>query len=136
MPTGGEPILPADVVVAALAQLPRRYYLAGRVRYLQDWTVTEELSVLLWERSADFAQEHRWQLPRGKNYLWRLSRLAVAELAEPREFFRLSVRQEATGIPKSTWYRTWQGRYQVVFGELSKWADIAALHLHHRLRSV
>ena len=135
MPAGGEPELPPEVVAAALAKLPRRYYLAGRVRYLKDWSVSEELATLLWIRCCTYASRENWQVPKGKQYVRRLARIAVAELADPREFKRVSVRQEASGIPRATWYRTWQGRYQTVYEELHRWSDIAALHLSRHLRS-
>lgn len=134
MPAGGEPLLPPHIVAAACAGLPRRHNLAGRVRYLRDWSVGDELAVLLWFTACDLARRERWKLPPGKEYLRRLARCAVVELGDPRPFLRVSLRYETTQIPKASWYRTWQARYQQVYSEVHRWSDIAALHMHRQLR--
>ena len=130
---GGISEAPPHIIAAACAKLPRKYWLAGRARYLLDETVHADLTVeaLIW--TLDTAKRESWpkhRLP----ILLALSRLAILELYEPRAYMSPRARYTYLDVHKSRWYRVWAKRYAVIHDEVHKWSDICALHVHHELR--
>lgn len=111
---------------AALCRgIPRPAYLAARLKWCLDWSVANELEYLLWVEAAGLAAKERWRVPKGKEYVRRMSGLAIAETADPKHWITQTSRAEFMGIGVSEWSRVWRERYEGVYGLLSDWTDDA-----------
>lgn len=111
---------------AALCRgIPRPAYLSARLTWCLDWSVATELEYLLWVEAAGLAARERWRIPKGREYVRRMSGLAIAETADPKRWKDQISRATFVGIGESEWSRTWRERYEGVFGILRDWNDDA-----------
>lgn len=130
----------SDESEAALccAGMPRKHYLAGRVKWGQDWSCMTELERLLWASAVDLSVREHWKIygkqgegyERGRAILRSLAGLAIAETADPGNWKDDEKRLRWTGFSLHEWYRwpKWAERYQAVYQILDNWADEAARH--------
>lgn len=128
---GGGGMTEYDVALCAslAANLKERYYLAARLKWCQDWSVANKLEYLLWIEAVGIAAEEKWRVPKGREYVRKMAGLAIAEIAEPQRWKEQQTKAQFMGMDKSTWSRTWQGRYEVIYSELSGWCDTAYRHI-------
>ena len=124
--TGGGPGEYDLATCAALCRgLPRSAYLSARLVWCLDWSVANELEYLLWVEAAGLAARERWRIPKGREYVRRMSGLAIAESADPKVWKFSSQRAGFVGVSESEWSRTWRPRYEAVYGILIDWTSDA-----------
>ncbi len=122
--------LDAALAAALCAGMERRAYLAGRVRYLRDWSCALELSRALRARVWRLARAERW--PLDSDDIAGLCELAVAELADPARWGRPEHRARWADISARDWQARYAKRYQAAWLILSDWADWAARYVSWR----
>jgi len=122
---------------ALCAGMQRRHYVAGRVRWMQDWSAAAELESLLWFKVAEVASRENWMLCIGQKTCRFLSELAVAEMLEPAKYgfehkrvgwFAGQVKLESNRV-WPVWERTWRSRYQLAYSIIERWSEIALGHI-------
>jgi len=117
-----------EVVAYCCAEMPTHWYLAMRMKWADDWSGASALEKKLWLTSAKIAHRNGWRLPKGREYLRRMSGLAIHEMAEPARY-RLPdawlLRSAWLGTGKTQWFTTWSERYNKIFQELNEWTNRA-----------
>ena len=122
--------LDAAYGAALCAGMERRAYLAGRVRYLRDWSCALELSRALRARVERLARSERW--PLSDSELAGLSELAVAELADPCRWGRPEDRARWIDVGGREWAARYAKPYQASWIIVSEWADWASRYVSWR----
>ena len=126
---------------AICAQMGRKYWLAGRLRWLLDKTVALELEHYLWSEVAGKAHQDRWILSVGQETMRALAGLAIAEMLYPVEYGQDAHRllwfgQRIKLSPEKiqpAWVRCWRGRYEeAAWQPLVRWTEVAASHIYFR----
>ncbi len=126
---------------AICAQLGRKYYLAGRLRFLIDKTVALELEHYLWSEVAGMAHRDKWILSVGQETMRALAGLAIAECLYPVVYgqdahrllwFGKRIKLSPEKI-QPAWVRCWRGRCEEAAGQpLLRWTDEAASQIYIR----
>ena len=129
---------------AICAGLRKKHFLAGRVRWLQDWSSCAELERFLWVEAAGIAHRENWIVSVGPRIpvLRSLSELSVAELACPREYNSDAARVAWFGDqlemdgPKiwRAWEVRFRGYYQAIYSVVELWSDVSASHIKFKQR--
>lgn len=158
---GGAPYLTAEDVAGALgmAHLKRGPYLLMLAKYCGDDTVLYELYNYAWFQAVDVANAKGWKPVKGKEYIRRMSVLAVDQVLKSqrcksckgvRWVGNTSCRRcDGSGMeaamggvkmskeldmPVSTWYATWAPRYATIANEIMFWEVDALNRIQSRLR--
>ena len=127
---------------AICAGMSKKIFLAGRVKWMQDYASAAMLERFLWVEASGLASRERWPLCIGQTTLRTLSELAVAETLDPTRFrteaakvlwFGNSTKIDPDKVWRS-WERVWRSRYQAIYEILERWADISASHIKYRQR--
>jgi hypothetical protein len=108
------------------AGMPEHWYLAIRLKWAKDISGVGVIEIKLLAAARRMAQREKWRLPEGKDYLPRMVKLAVVELADPARFAKAEcwrLRAAYVDVGSSPWYRTWRKRYEAIFQELNEWSN-------------
>ncbi|MCG8004680.1 MAG: hypothetical protein JAY88_14670 [Candidatus Thiodiazotropha lotti] len=117
--TSGEGIT-AALAAGMCAGMPRDWWLAARLKWADDWSGIKDLELYLWISAVDIAIEKGWKVPKGREYLRKMARLAIFEMAAPMQFKQENGidcdagRAEFLGMDKSRYSRVWGERYEMV----------------------
>lgn len=131
---GGKTEVDQATAAGLCAGMRRECYLAGRLKWAQDWTVANELEHKLWLYAVDISNKERWSIPKGKEMLRKMAGLAIAEMAEPARYKEDRIKADWMGIHKSNFSRTWNKRYNLIYQELDDLASRAFSHIMIRQR--
>jgi hypothetical protein len=132
---GGAPTITQGDAALYCKGMPRRWYLAGRLRWGLDLSVAEELERELWIAAVDLKIKERWRIPKsltGKHPLRNMAKLAIVETIEPSRFKyddSWKLRAAMVGVDNKPWHTTWSRRYERVYGELNDWANDGWRHV-------
>lgn len=109
-------------------------------KWVQDRGAQHQLFYVVYDKVVKLAVAEKWRVPKGGEYLRLLTRLAIAEVTDPkccptcggrgatvrvvcptcddrgRRNWSDAMRARAAGIDKSNWSRTWGRRYLKVMG--------------------
>jgi len=107
------------------AGMPRRLYLAGRLRYSLDPSCAADVATELYMVTARQAASEGW-----RDHA-ELVALAVLELGDRRSWTH-KLRAWVMEVPERTWYRRYSGPYEVVYGRLNDWAEGALTYARRR----
>lgn len=153
----------ADAAMA-LAGLDRGPYLLARVKYALDSSSRYPLENQLWGEMCGIATRKKWLIPAGHELLRRMSRMAIEEVVHPAQCpkcggrgtvypkggaarlcsacigtgrGRVSDRSRAAGadIPKTSWFRIWAPRYELMLAKLDRWDRVAHAHVRQRMKA-
>lgn len=134
-PGGGIPEIDQMLAAALCAGMPRRWYLAARLKWCLDWSVANELEYMLWVEAAGIAAKEKWRIPTGKYYVRKMAGLAIAEVGDPARYSRPEhwhIKAQWLGTGKSQWFGTWERRYNAIYEELDDWCSRAKSYLYRR----
>lgn len=112
----GEALNSADCCYAC-AGLERNWWLAMRLKWCGDTTVSRELVEFLRHEERDA----------------NVCRLAVWELGNPRLIKTNAQRAEILGMSLSWYKKAYQRRYERIFGILGLWCDLGWVHIKRRI---
>jgi len=113
--------------------MPRHWYLAGRLKWAQDWTVANELEYALWMRTTKLAVAEKWKIKKGALQLRKLAGLAIAETADPANWKTVEKKLSFTEMTDSSWYKRWGKRYEAVFQIIDdQWANAAYQYINSK----
>lgn len=137
------PLTSSDIA-ASIAHTSRDAQMYAYMKFVHDKSVMDELVYSLWIKMVDLANAKGWRVPRGKEYLRKMVRLAIIENVEPMRCTNCmgvgeksrgpsqkvercrgcggsgmrtiteADRADIVGMDKSTWGRKWARRYQEV----------------------
>lgn len=143
LPLGGSRLAdsfgPSDAA-AVCAGLHPKFFYAGRVYWMQDWSSCVPLEAYLWVELAGLAAKERWAICIGQETLRGLAGLAIAELADPTKYgaeparvawFGKRLDLEGEKIWNS-WEKIWRPRYQAIYDVLLRWTDVAGSHAYFK----
>lgn len=114
---------------ALCSGMERRCYLTARLAWLGDWSVSNELERLLWQEAAFLSSREKWPSAKGVQYPRQLAGLAIAELADPKPWEKISGKLRWMWCSESAWHRYHRGRYEAVYQVLTDWLDTAAAYV-------
>ena len=128
---------------AICAGLSEKCFLAGRVKWMRDYSSAPMLERYLWVETAGLAHAEGWPTCIGQSTTRILSELAVMETLEPAIYGQEGARVLFFGTktkihPDKVWAPWekvgWRSRYQATWEILERWADVAASHIAYRQR--
>lgn len=126
-------------------------------KWVQDTSAQARLFYVVYDDVMELAAQEKWRVPKGEEYLRRLTRLAIAEIIDARacpscngtrydtsgnvpvicdechgsgrKAWPTNVRYRAAGVDKRNWDRTWARRYRKIMGVVGTYeaAGLAAL---------
>lgn len=134
---GGKARLTRAEASAYCQGMPRKWYLAARLKYSLDMSVVGALDYLVWDAGVVLAVKHKWRVPRGEQFLRRMGWLVLFELLAPERFRSESawqLRAAFLGVSKSRWFACWAQRYEEVFREVDEWVNRAYRWVGQKLR--
>lgn len=131
---GGRSSIDQATAASLCAGMRREYYLAGRLKWAGDWSVSGELEKLLWLHAVDIRNRENWSIPKGGQILRKMAGLAIAEIAEPARYKTDSVKAQWMGIHRSNYSRTWNKRYNLIYQELDDLANRAFSYIMMKQR--
>jgi len=111
----------------------RKAYIAARLVWSKDLSVRNELSAYVLERTMATAVQENWKIKNCEKRIQALVELALIEHYAPSIFRTEKSKYQFTGIPESKWYRVWGKRYEVPYGIIRSFLDIAwgsVIHNH------
>lgn len=141
------------VLDAALAGgMPRKLWLAGRMRYCLDTSVTLELERLLMVKLTLIALEEGYKRPPGMKpgepWLRKLSSLAILEEMTPAGCpatlangtrvllpWHQKTRALVVDVPLRSWYRHWSRPYGAIVSVLTGWHESAYAYIRKQSES-
>lgn len=113
-------------------------------KWVQDTSAQARLFYVVYDDVMELAAREKWRVPKGEEYLRRLTRLAIAEIIDVRvcpscsgtrydtsgrvpvicapcggsgrTAWTPAIRYHAAGIHGCNWYRTWAPRYKKIMG--------------------
>jgi hypothetical protein len=103
----------------------RKAYVAARLVWSKDLSVRNELSAYVYERTMLTAVQERWKIKDCERRIQALVELALIEHYAPSIFRTEKSKYQFTGIPESKWYRVWGRRYEVPYGIIRSYLDLA-----------
>lgn len=103
----------------------RKAYIAGRFVWSKDLSVRNELSQYIRQDTMLIATDERWKTKTCERRIEILCELAMLEHYAPSIFRTEKAKYQFCGIPESKWYRLWGRRYEVSYGLIRSYLDIA-----------
>ena len=162
--TGGgkREVIPADAW-AAMAGADKLGQLLAKRIWMHDETGDAQIERLAYLKAVDIAIAEGWKVPKGREYVRHMTRLALRELIDPercpackgtcqewdaaalrakscgvcggtgRVRIDDSKRAKAVGMDKSRWSRVWRKRYETIHADLSARINAALRHAEKKL---
>lgn len=124
---------PALAAACCAGNMPKNWYNAARLKYALDWSVANDLEYAVWMDAALIAAREKWKIPTGREYIRKMSGLAIAETAAPAKYKHNVIKIAWIGCSQSEWSRTWNKRYNAIYAIPNDWASCALQHVNKRL---
>lgn len=103
---------------------------------LYKWAGVDEhqkfLMYRLWIAAVDIAAEEGWRIPKGREYLRKMSEIALKEVRDPGQWREDQAKAKYMGMDKSTFYKTWRKRYESIYQVLDGWAQEGYRYVQRR----
>ncbi|MCG7985051.1 MAG: hypothetical protein JAY90_20155 [Candidatus Thiodiazotropha lotti] len=118
-----QPGIDQATAAAMCRKMPTLAFMAAMYKWAGDHEQHDFLMYRLIIAAADIASEEQWRLPKGKEYLRKMSEIALKEVIEPGRWKDGTRKAEYMGMDKSTFYKTWRKRYESIYQVLDGWAQ-------------
>lgn len=115
--------------------MSEKWYKAARLKFCLDASVINWLEIQLWQEVCGIATKEKWKIPKGKERLRNMCKLAIIETQKPELFIKTNAwntRASFLEIKKSAWFSTWAGRYEVIYELLNNWSNSAYRFVKHK----
>ncbi|MCG7931947.1 MAG: hypothetical protein N0E44_18090 [Candidatus Thiodiazotropha lotti] len=103
--------------------MPNLQFKAAMYKWAGDQSQHDFLMYRLWIASADIAADNGWRIPKGQEYLRKMSEIALLEVRDPGKWREDKAKAKYMGMDKSTFYKTWRKRYESIYQVLDGWAQ-------------
>jgi len=111
----------------------RKAYIAGRFVWSKDLSVHTELLKFITDGTELVAKREGWKLGACGDRIEILCELAMIEHYAPAIFKTEKAKYQYCGVPESKWFRLWGKRYEVPYGLIRSYLDIAWGSVHKKL---
>ena len=120
-----------DVLGWFIAGMPDHWRWASWLKYRGELSSADyyDLELKLWHMAVKQKARLGWKVKKGnigKAMLRDMAKLALVEMADPNRFRTPNawyLRASSIGVSKSSWFSTWNGRYQALYNELDEWTN-------------
>lgn len=141
--SGGAPAMTQSDAAAACSGLTDEQYMLVTAKWAGYRGRLPLLAYRLMDIGFDLATREGWKLPRGREYIRKMTLLAIAEVVDPLICRRCrgtrfilyrpcpacqgtghrrmhgAERARAIGCDRANWYRTWQARYERIYRRIA-----------------
>lgn len=123
---GGRVFFTPEMCAALCGKLKPKYYLAGLLKYADDWSSASRLEYLLWIEVSEMANKNHWRPYKDRKEFWRsMCGLALCEISQPRKYNNHVVRATALNIKPWSWHKKYKWFYEEIYKTLDSWAEVA-----------